>query len=259
MTTYTAPPDKTDLVLNFNDTLLIEAGGTAVGTTINGNNVGGGVEYVEAGGTAIDTTINDGSEIVNAGGTSIGTTINKTGVGGSVETVYGKDFDTTINNGGVEYVASGGTATDITINNGGSVSVFNGGTAIDTTINSGGREWVSYTSPTSFGTADNVKFGGLDATLQLSAPSGLKGTISDWRVSDVIDLLNTTVTGVSETGDSLTVTYGNSQKVIYTLAGQQAHTQVSYQSDGHGGTDLILTPITGFQPLQSEGGHLLFG
>jgi hypothetical protein len=55
------------------------------------------------------------------------------------------------------------------------------------------------------------------------------------------------VTAVNETGDTLTVTYGDDQKAVYTLSGQQADTHVTARSDGHGGSELILTPILGVQ------------
>ena len=42
MTDYFAPPDKTGLVLNSEDSLVVRDGGTATGTIING-----GLEIVE--------------------------------------------------------------------------------------------------------------------------------------------------------------------------------------------------------------------
>jgi hypothetical protein len=69
------------------------------------------------------------------------------------------------------------------------------------------------------------------------------------RVLDTIDFLNTTVKAVSENAahTSVTLTLLN-QTVTYALAGQQANTQFALKSDGHGGTDLILTPIVGVVP-----------
>ena len=58
-------------------------------------------------------------------------------------------------------------------------------------------------------------FLGLGATfpsiLELATPSELIGTIGFFSVGDVIDFLNTIVTGVNETGNTLTVTYGEDQ------------------------------------------------
>src|SRR5262249_1632741 len=94
------------------------------------------------------------------------------------------------------------------------------------------------------GTADNVIFSG-GATLKLETPLGLKGTIRDWQVGDVIDFLNTNVTSVDKTGNKLTVTYDDHKTTTYTLAHQQADTQFQLKSDGHGGTNLTLVPIIG--------------
>ena len=176
---------------------------------------------------ATGTKINDGGhEIISDGGTSVGTTINY---------------------GGGEHVSSGGTSTGTTIHLGG-VEVVSG-IAIGTII-SGGTENVE-----GGGRADNVMFAGSHSTLELARPAGLAGTISDWHVGDVIDFLNTTVTGVHETGNTLTVSYGG-QTASYLLAGQEANTEFKLQSDGHGGTELILAPIVGVSSLHTDHGHL---
>ena len=222
---------------------LSSTGGTTKDTTINN----GGIEQVWLGGDATGTTINNrGIEDVWAGGTTHGTIIY-----GGVEIVEGTAIDTTINNGGFEDVYAGGTATGTIIKNGGNEYVEGGGRAAGTIINNGGVE-VVYGG----GTADGVTFAGDNCRLTLGNPSGLTGTLTNWHVSDVIDLEGVTVTGVNETGNSLTVTYGNNQKAIYTLAGQEANTQVTYRPDGHGGTELILVPITGVQSVHEAGHHL---
>jgi len=56
MTTFTAPPTQTGLVLNSGDTLNVNIHGIAVKTTIND----GGLENVLGGGRAEFTTINAG-------------------------------------------------------------------------------------------------------------------------------------------------------------------------------------------------------
>jgi autotransporter passenger strand-loop-strand repeat protein len=241
------------------DTTINEGGrltvfGTSTGTTINN----GGIE--NAFGTSISTTINDGG-LENVRGTSTGTTINN----GGIEDVgnRGRDFLTTINNGGTENVRDGGETDNTTINaggvenvhefgmstgtiiNGGTENVFEGGEANNTTIKTGGIENVH-----EFGVANNVTFGGPQATLELANPFGLmaRSTISNWHVGDVIDFLNTTVTRVFQTDASVTVRFDigrTSLAVKYFLAGQQANTEFKLASDGHGGTDLILTPLVG--------------
>jgi autotransporter passenger strand-loop-strand repeat protein len=90
------------------------------------------------------------------------------------------------------------------------------------------------------GIADGVDFVGAHSTLALATPSGLTGFIRNWHVGDIIDFLNTKVTGVNATGNTLTVTYGDHQTASYSLAGQQANTQFALKSDGQSGTELFL-------------------
>jgi autotransporter passenger strand-loop-strand repeat protein len=249
MTTYTAPPDQTGLDLKFGDILNVNSGGTATGTTIYNH----GLEDVRAGGVSYATVIDSGGgEQIR--GESVDTIINN---GGQERVLTGKSVGTIINNGGEEVVFDGGaTSIRTTVHSGGLETVY-GGTAIDTTID-GGTEMVIFS-----GLADNVVFAGTGSRLELALPSVLKGTVSNFHVGDVIDLLNTAVTGLTETGNTLTVTYGNDQKAIYTLAGQQSDTHFTSRSDGHGGTDLILTPIVGVPHLEAAihfgpGPHLHF-
>lgn len=90
----------------------------------------------------------------------------------------------------------------------------------------------------------------------MGKPSRLTGDVTNWRVGDVIDFLNTTVTGAheNEAHTLLTVTYGN-QSASYGLVGQQANTQVTLQGDGLGGTEVVLMPPVGVQQLHHDAGH----
>jgi autotransporter passenger strand-loop-strand repeat protein len=226
MTSFTAPPNQTGLILKAFDTLNVFSGGIATGTIINENSV----ENVYLGGKGLFTILNQGG-VLNVGGIGIGTTIN-----GGNENVFGTGTvtDTTINAGG-ELLNAGTTAIGTIINAGGVQSVL--GMAKGTIIN-GGLESVS-----GGGLADGVVFVGPHSTLALATPSGLTGLIRNWHAGDIIDFVNTNVTGVKETGNTLTVTYGDHQTASYSLAGKQANTAFKLQSDGNGGTDLILTPI----------------
>jgi autotransporter passenger strand-loop-strand repeat protein/uncharacterized repeat protein (TIGR03803 family) len=253
MTMFTAPPDKTGLILNAFDTLNVFSGGTATGTIINEN----AVENVNPGGKALFTIMNGGT--LNVGGTSIGATVI-----GNFENVFGGGTvtDTTINAGGNEFLNAGTTAIDSIINAGGVQS--GSGTAIGTLINEGGRQDVSglakdtiinggLESVSNGGVADGVTFVGPHSTLALATPSGLTGFIRNWHVGDIIDFQNTMVTGVNETGNTLKVTYGDHQTASYSLAGQQANTEFKLQSDGNGGTELMLFAISlGAQPFSPE-------
>ena len=118
MTSYTAPPDKENLVLERGDVLHVHNGGTATGTTIDF----GGRAVVD-GGTTVDTLIKGlGIEDVGSGGVA---------------------DDTTIKRGGVENVAIGGTANH-TILDGGTLDV-DGGTSNGAIVNDG-SEWDNGTS-----------------------------------------------------------------------------------------------------------------
>jgi autotransporter passenger strand-loop-strand repeat protein len=249
MTTFTAPPNKQDLVLNHGDILNVNRFGMATETTINK----GGVENVNASGDAVLTTINRGGvENVFALGTAVETIINKGGVlnvNGS-----GTAFDTTINNGGFENV-NGGVTFDTTINKGGVENVSGGGVAVDTTIDNGG-----VLSILSGGRAADVAFSGPHATLNLLAnPLGLRGSVDNWRVGDVIDFQGTKVTSVDQIGTSLTVTYDGNQTATYALGGTlQPNTEFQLQPDGLGGTNLTLVHIVGVGHAHHEvAGHLV--
>ena len=267
MTAYRAPPDQTGLVLNTGDNLNIGIGGTATDTTINVGIVevgpggtatdttinAGGHENVSGAilfstfypGMAIDTTINDGGKLnVSADGQATHTIIN----GGGFEVVMSPvkalaiATDTIINDNGELLVATGGQIIDTTVNAGGGESVRGGGTATDTTINAGGHERVEIG-----GTADNVIFGPhgtRHATLELATPSGLKGTITNWQVGDVIDFLNTDVTSFKVTGKTLTVTYDGTQTASYTVSSQGTDTWFELKKVPNG-TDLIAVPLLG--------------
>jgi len=165
MTTYTAPPDRSSLVLNNGDILNVNAGGRSDFTTINN----GGIE--------------------NVYGDSHATTVNN----GGIENVYGRSVETEIDTGGVENVQSGGKSVRTHID-GGVENVLSGGTA------------------------ENIVFQGSHSTLELATPTGLHGAISNWHVGDVIDLLNTVVTGLNVTGGTLSVSYGG-QLVNWGLTG----------------------------------------
>jgi len=282
MTTYTAPPDVSGLVLDPGDILNINEGGSATHTIINrlavenvfsGGTATGtriasfgeefGEENVFSGGTATGTSIEGGVQNVNGGLANFtriifggvenvlsGGTATHTTIDSGVENVFSgglADF-TTINSRGVENV-DGGRATHTTIHSGGVEDVFSGGSATRTTIFSGGVENVRLG-----GTADVVTFHGPGARLNLDTPSGLKSTIVHWGIGDVIDFRNTNVTSVNKTGDALTVTWGNST-ATYTLAQQQSNTEFKLQPDDHGGTELTLVHIVGVAP--DVAGHLV--
>jgi autotransporter passenger strand-loop-strand repeat protein len=150
----------------------------------------------------------------------------------------------------------GGTVVGATVNSGGDQRVFTGGVAIGTAVNSGGREDIAAGSTASgttifggtvevqsAGTAANVSFAGTGGLLKLGQPSGLTGTISSWAIGDTIDFVGTSIIYATVIGSSLTVTDAKNETFTYQLAGCQADTTVSLQSDNAGGTDLVLVPV----------------
>ena len=116
MTTYTAPPDKADLVLSLGDILDVHFGGTATDTTIGI----GGIANVN-GDTTIDTTIKAlGVENVGRNGTA---------------------NDTTISRGGTENIGFDGTANHTILDGG--VERINGGVANGTIITTDARKFTT--------------------------------------------------------------------------------------------------------------------
>jgi autotransporter passenger strand-loop-strand repeat protein len=258
MTTYTAPPDKTNLELDRGDVLDVHSGGTATGTTIQF----GGVAHVN-GGATIDTTLRAfGVENVYDHGVADHTTIKR---GGAQNIASGGTANHTLLEGGNENIGRGGV-TNGTIVFDGSENV-NGGASNDTIVNRDGVERVTAgvannttihggVEEVTHGVADNVIFSGSGSLLELRSPTNLQGTISDWSVGDVIRFSNRDhIMSVHESADNATLTvnyfdddHGN-QTVTYSLAGQQANTQIELRHDRHGGADLVLVSVTGIQAL----------
>ncbi len=192
------------------DTVLeVRSDGTASGATIQDD----GVEYVQNGGMDIGASINSGGSqylessqlIAFSGGNEIfspatgpETTSNTEINDGGFQYVSsgGIANNTTINSGGDQTVYSGGSATS-TIISGGSQTVESGGTATSTTVESGGYQYVSGTATDTLvnsGGAEVVATGG-DAsgvtvdggTVELG--SGVKAFSAD-AFSGTLDLPN---------------------------------------------------------------------
>lgn len=177
----------------------------------------------------------------------------------------GLAVNTTLNSGSIEIVETGSRSGHTTINSGASMSVLQGGRADNTIIHQGGLEIVfgaAHDTAIDDGTlrvaatgiATNVLFNGTHSKLELSSPFDLKGTISFFSVGDVVDFLNTKVTEVREAGHKLMVTFGRFTET-YSLVNQQPNTEFKLQSDGHGGTDLILVSTVGV--AHNDAGHLV--
>jgi autotransporter passenger strand-loop-strand repeat protein len=289
MTTYTAPPNVTNLTLGQGDFLYVYPGGVATNTVIGPD----GTEYVSEGGTtngtmlggvepsglgaahlfldgaANNTSVSGGTEVVDPSGVDNNGTINRFGV----QDVTGTTNNTNVEEGtqnvyagvtnntfvaGEQIVYGGvtngttvvlgfqavyGGTTNNTVVNGAQENVYSG-TANNTTINGGVEDIVQGSAQA---LAHNVTFGNGGppfgpSILELGTPSQLTGTITNWQIGDVIDILSPGVRNARMKGDELTVKYGHGQKATYTLVGLQPGTDLVLQSDGSGGTNLILEP-----------------
>jgi hypothetical protein len=90
-----------------------------------------------------------------------------------------------------------------------------------------------------------VEFTAASGTLSLTAPGSFQAVIANFSGNDVIDLVNTQITGLSYSGNTnlglLTVT-GPGGTVAALEFGDPANTVFTAVSDGHGGTDILDPP-----------------
>ncbi|MBQ6913121.1 MAG: AIDA repeat-containing protein, partial [Acidaminococcaceae bacterium] len=145
---YTIPPNSTVAVMNADDTMNVNSGGTGTVTTMNG-----GVQNVNSGGTGTVVTMSGGKQIINNGGT--GTVSSMNGGEQSVSS-GGTGTVSSLQSGGKQIVYNGGMAISTTIDNGGTQSVLSGGTATDTTLKNKGKQIVSSGGVASGGTFSGV-------------------------------------------------------------------------------------------------------
>jgi len=116
--------------------------------------------------------------------------------------------------GDVLDVNQGGVATDTRVEGDGTV-VVDGGDAVNTVLYSGG-ELVNA------GEADGITFTGLGTTnvLALANPSLFQGTMTFESGSYTAEIdFEVAIDSIKQTGDTLTVTYGNNQTVTYHYSG----------------------------------------
>lgn len=173
----------------------VESGGVAIGTTVNSNGEqdvfglasnavisNGGVQFVSAGGVASGTFLGSGGlEAVFAGGMDFNATI-----AGDHQHVFGTAVGGTIQNGGVQFVDSGGFSSATTVLAGGLEQVFLSGTTVGAVISGGTVELQSGGDAT----------GGIDFRLVAGGRLIVDGatmpttTVSGFVSGDAIDLAN---------------------------------------------------------------------
>jgi len=88
--------------------------------------------------------------------------------------------------------------------------------------------------------AANVTFLSSGGMLDLGLPASMTGTIEDFATTDTIDLLKTVVKVKSFVNDTLTLT-GASGTFALHFSGDYSGYKFAVFSDGHGGTELLLT------------------
>ena len=92
-----------------------------------------------------------------------------------------------------------------------------------------------------------VDFAAAGGTLALGDAGEFSGTLSDFIVSDAIDLLGQAITGLSYSGSTtsgvLTVTGAGGTIAELSFAGDYTTSSFSVASDGHGGSKILLTDV----------------
>ena len=89
----------------------------------------------------------------------------------------------------------------------------------------------------------STTFDGPAATLALKTPNAFHATIGGLAVGDVIDLLGLVATGASVNGaDQLVIVHGVRTVATLQLSGNYVGAAFTTASDGHGGTNVELTP-----------------
>jgi autotransporter passenger strand-loop-strand repeat protein len=152
----------------------------------------GGDQFVEAGGTALNTTVNkEGHQEVDAGGIAFNTTVNS----GQQLVSGGTASGTVLNDGGEQTVSSGGTTVGTRVQGGGAENVM-GGKALYTFLSAGSLTVAnggvtSRTTVQGSGCFEVIDSGGTDRFTTVSS-GGLQGILASPRTTVAI---STTLSG----------------------------------------------------------------
>ncbi len=217
---YSVPPDSTVDVMNADDMMNVNSGGTGTVTTMSS-----GRQYVHSGGMGTVVTMSGGRQIINNGGT--GTVTTMTG-GEQIVSSGGTGTVSSLQNGGRQIVYNGGMAISTTIDNGGTQSVLSGGTATDTTLKIKGKQIVS-----SGGVASGGTFSGMNTNTRGYQEVFEGGTV---------------VGAIFSAYGNQTVTGGMARDTTVTSGGIQAITNK--------GVSLNATIMSGGTQSATEGGIL---
>ena len=122
----------------------------------------------------------------------------------------------------------------------GSVESSGGTLTLTGKIDGGGVLQIDVNSTLDLSGADsnNVYFAG--GTLKLEKTGSVTGTLTNMKVGDIIDLVGITATSATRSSETLTVTESNGTKLTFQVLGSFSGTTFAVESDGHGGTDVVL-------------------
>jgi autotransporter passenger strand-loop-strand repeat protein len=229
----------TDTVISSGGEADISAGASTSGATVNS----GGVIMLFATATASDVTISSGGAVGFSHGVGTGLTVS-VGAGSSAgasqfvtaTTVSG---GVTIDSGGeIEYgyqVYSGGVISGLGTYFG-TIDLGSGAVGDDLTIGSGGQLIVEY-AETDSGTT--IRFGGVETFDQGATPGA-----AELQPGAMLDLNTVQLTGavVDNVNDQLQLLYNGNLEGVIGLLGQTIDMSAETFSDGHGGTEVLISP-----------------
>ena len=150
-------------------------------------------------------------------------------------------------NVGLIEALDGGTVTiseisGASFNNPGTIEANGGLVAVETAITGAGSAIITGGGTLEIGSSDAQTVTFADAsTLKLDQPAEFSGQINGLALGDIIDFANnTSITSTSISGSTLTVNESSGGPLTFSVGGALAGNAFVVQSDGHGGTELVL-------------------
>jgi hypothetical protein len=101
-----------------------------------------------------------------------------------------------------------------------------------------------------------IAFAGPGVTLVLAYPSAFAGSLGGFAPGDTIDLANLHLIAASAFGGTLDLTLANGATFDLRLDAPLSAPALTLAADGHGGTDLLLTPSSHALPPRSDNAAL---
>ncbi len=96
--------------------------------------------------------------------------------------------------------------------------------------------------------ANAVKFLAATGTLKLEKTGTVAGKIMGLQIGDVIDIAGSTITKATLSGSTLTLDRAGGGAIALTVIGSFTGDTFTVQSDGHGGTDVLLRKASAIEP-----------